>query len=184
MLDLQNDGKGKSYENEVYKDPSNSVRNLSRQGQREWHKTFRDMHQNIQVMFDDIEGEIAKIVEKINDTTHETKQLVLIKDLIDELNMIREVQNKQVTVIEEFANILYPKSPQGGHNIGSLVHLPADVQESKHDMQRVVHDGKRQVEKIIELSKRAKDPLEAVTKHFPSIRFHILIFGRSKTFLT
>jgi len=55
-------------------------------------------------MIEDPEKKISKLLDSFNNITEETKQLIEVKDIIDELNMILEVQTDQLKVITDFRN--------------------------------------------------------------------------------
>lgn len=57
-------------------------------------------------MVEDPETQISKLLDSFNDITKETSQLIEIKDIIDELDMLGEVQKEQTKVLGDFTAAL------------------------------------------------------------------------------
>lgn len=93
----------------------------------------------------DPEEWITRLLDSFNKITEETSQLIEVKDIIDELNMIYEVQKEQARVIEDFAKL-----------------LPEDRKKQKDELNRVATTTKYQYSEIAALSKKADGTLNAV----------------------
>ncbi|KAH8588879.1 hypothetical protein B0O99DRAFT_746454 [Bisporella sp. PMI_857] len=57
-------------------------------------------------MIEDPEKKISELLDSFNNITEETSQLIEVKDIIDELKMILEVQDEQNKVLDDFARAL------------------------------------------------------------------------------
>lgn len=78
-----------------------------RRGWRGNRLTPWEVHQKVlSEMIEDPEKKISKLLDSFNDITKETSQLIEIKDIIDELKMIFEVQEEQMRVLDDFVTAL------------------------------------------------------------------------------
>lgn len=57
-------------------------------------------------MTEDPEKRISELLDSFNNITEETSQLIEVKDIIDELNMISEVQKEQLKIVRKFNRAL------------------------------------------------------------------------------
>lgn len=109
-------------------------------------------------MANDPEKEISRVLYSFNNITQETAQLIEIKDIIDELKIIREVQEEQIKVMEDFT---------------------ANLDQQREVMQLFVGHEIHKCREIEALSKKAEDTLNAVTENVPLELIRVLIFVRS-----
>jgi hypothetical protein len=98
-------------------------------------------------MIEDPEKKISKLLDSFNNITEETKQLIEVKDIIDELNMILEVQTDQLKVITDFRNSSSMKS-----------------NETDFVMYRLTESLEYQRSEVNALLNKADDTMKAVRK--------------------
>jgi hypothetical protein len=121
-------------------------------------KDWMDKRQLEHQMVQDPDKIRSMLLEKFGSIAEETSQQIAIKDVIDELNMIREVLEEQMAVVEDFGRIVYGFRDEKGPN-GELVSKNPDIRE-------VMEWGARQHSEIDDLSKRAEGPLREVRNVF------------------
>jgi hypothetical protein len=64
-------------------------------------------------IIEDPQKKISQLLDFFNDITKETEQLIEVKDIIDELKTMVEIQKKQKEVFEKFHNVLSPGLMKG-----------------------------------------------------------------------
>ncbi len=112
-------------------------------------------------MIEDPEKKISKLLDSFNDITKETSQLIEIKDVIDELKIICEVQDDQLKALEGFKIALNTFPLKKASN--KVVVEPAENASLFEDMEQFVENGKHRRAEITALSGKAKETLEAVS---------------------
>jgi flagellar hook-basal body complex protein FliE len=155
---------------------------------REWHERPIVAKE----MVEDPEKAISALLDSFNNITEETTQLIEVKDIIDELKMIHEVQDEQMRVLGDFTKALnrfvlkdeIQKPPreqslktdvqkselEDETQKGSVEQLVkngedqlSEIQdETQHSMEQFLKNGKEQCSEMLTLSKKAKDILDAV----------------------
>jgi hypothetical protein len=109
-------------------------------------RVFRDYSRMIhQAMVKDPDKKISELMDAFNNITQETKQLIEIKDIIDELKMILEIQEAQGKVLSDFAKA-----------------LPDSHRDSQETMRQVARTVNHHCAEIAGLSKKAEVTQNAV----------------------
>lgn len=138
--------------------------------QKRWRQYENSMEQRYEKrmlerqMVADPEKKISELLDKFNNITEETKQLIEVKDIIDELKMIYEIQGEQNTVVRQFADFI-----NGG------------MDETR--LWRFVASGEYQRSEIMTLSEKAKETLKAVRHIYVCFWKTILTFRQIEQLL-
>jgi hypothetical protein len=118
--------------------------------EKQWRKSLAIRS----VMIEDPQKKISQLLDFFNDITTETAQLIEVKDIIDELKPIVEIQQKQVEVFDKVCKALDSWLTREGNSY-DLEHQP--IREAERQMRQFATRFSYQFSEIEALAEKAKN---------------------------